>query len=117
MRIRSGDPSVRPELRFNYLTTERDRREWIEAVRCARDILGQPAFADLDGGEVSPGPARRMCRARSPPCGRNGAGCCCSFFRSTAPRPQQQPPQSSPPEATTAAAEATFRKMLSSLKK
>ena len=62
VRIRSGDPSVRPELRFNYLTTERDRREWIEAVRCARDILGQPAFADLDGGEVSPGPAVRTDR-------------------------------------------------------
>lgn len=56
VRIRSGDPRVSPGLRFNYLSTERDRREWVEAVRCARDLLGQPAFADYDAGELSPGP-------------------------------------------------------------
>ncbi|MCS7006802.1 MAG: choline dehydrogenase [Thermoleophilia bacterium] len=56
VRIRSGDPRVYPALRFNYLSTEQDRREWVEAVRCARHILGQPAFADYDGGELSPGP-------------------------------------------------------------
>ena len=27
-----------------------------EAVRCTRSILGQPAFAALNGGELSPGP-------------------------------------------------------------
>src|SRR5919109_3794853 len=35
----------------------RDRREWIEAVRCARHILTQPAFDGLSGGELSPGPS------------------------------------------------------------
>jgi choline dehydrogenase len=57
VRIRSTDPREHPELRFNYLSTENDRREWLEAIRCARDILAQPAWSDLDDGELSPGPA------------------------------------------------------------
>jgi choline dehydrogenase len=55
VRIVSTDPTVHPTLRFNYLSTDQDRREWVEAVRVARQILGQPAMADFDGGETSPG--------------------------------------------------------------
>jgi choline dehydrogenase len=55
VKLRSTDPRVHPELRFNYLSTEQDRREWVEAVRVARDILDQPAFAPFDDGELSPG--------------------------------------------------------------
>jgi choline dehydrogenase len=57
VRITSTDPTQHPALRFNYLSTEQDRREWIEAVRCARAILTQPAFDALSGGELSPGPS------------------------------------------------------------
>jgi choline dehydrogenase len=57
VKITSPDPRVHPALRFNYLSTEQDRREWVEAIRVARRILGQPALAPYDGGEVSPGPA------------------------------------------------------------
>ncbi|MEX2626401.1 MAG: choline dehydrogenase, partial [Ilumatobacteraceae bacterium] len=56
VRIRSRDPRVHPALRFNYLSTDNDRREWVEAVRVARDILDQPAMEPFNGGEVSPGP-------------------------------------------------------------
>jgi choline dehydrogenase len=56
LRLRSADPFAKPELRFNYLSTEQDRREWVEAVRVARRILGQPAFEPYNGGETSPGP-------------------------------------------------------------
>lgn len=56
LKIRSRDPRQHPALRFNYLSTENDRREWIEMVRAARDILEQPAFAAFSGGEISPGP-------------------------------------------------------------
>ncbi|MEU4577315.1 choline dehydrogenase [Nonomuraea sp. ATR24] len=59
VRITSADPRVKPALRFNYLSTEQDRREWVEAVRHARAILSQPAWAGLDGGELSPGPSVR----------------------------------------------------------
>ena len=52
----SSDPREHPALRFNYLSTENDRREWVEAIRVTRSILSQPAWADLDGGELSPGP-------------------------------------------------------------
>jgi choline dehydrogenase len=55
VRIVSSDPRTHPALRFNYLSTDQDRREWVEAVRCARHILGQPAFAQYDAGELSPG--------------------------------------------------------------
>ncbi len=57
VKIVSTDPRAHPALRFNYLSTDQDRREWVEAIRCARAILGQPAFAPFDGGEMSPGPA------------------------------------------------------------
>ena len=56
VRITSADPRVHPALRFNYLSTDQDRREWVEAIRTARRVLGQPAMAPFDGGELSPGP-------------------------------------------------------------
>ncbi len=55
VRITSPDVAVKPELRFNYLSTEQDRREWVEAIRMARRILAQPALAPFNGGETSPG--------------------------------------------------------------
>ncbi len=55
LKITSSNPRVHPALRFNYLSTQQDRREWVESVRAARSILGQAAFAPFDGGELSPG--------------------------------------------------------------
>jgi choline dehydrogenase len=57
VRIRSSDPAQYPSIRFNYLSTEQDRKEWVEAIRCTRRILGQPAFASLRGAELAPGDA------------------------------------------------------------
>jgi choline dehydrogenase len=57
VRITSPDVRVKPALRFNYLSTDQDRREWVEAIALVRDLLAQPAFALFDGGELSPGPA------------------------------------------------------------
>ena len=56
VQITSADPRTKPALRFNYLSTGEDRREWVEAVRHARHILNQPAMDPFNGGEVSPGP-------------------------------------------------------------
>ena len=56
VKITSVDPTVHPALRFNYLSTAQDRREWVEAVRVARQVLTQPAMTPFNGGEVSPGP-------------------------------------------------------------
>ncbi len=57
LTLRSTDPREHPALLFNYVSTAQDRREWVEAVRVARSILGQPALAEFDGGETSPGSA------------------------------------------------------------
>ena len=56
VKIKSTDPFVKPALRFNYLSTDQDRREWVEAVRVARDILTQKAMDEFNAGETSPGP-------------------------------------------------------------
>ena len=55
VKIRSTDPHEHPSMLFNYLSTPNDRREWVEAVRVARDILSQPGMAEFNDGEISPG--------------------------------------------------------------
>jgi choline dehydrogenase len=57
VKLVSDDPRRKPALRFNYLSTDQDRREWKEAVRVARLILNQPAFEPFNAGELSPGPS------------------------------------------------------------
>jgi choline dehydrogenase len=54
-KIKSADPRDKPALLFNYLSTDQDRREWVEAIRVTRSILDAPAFAPFSGGEISPG--------------------------------------------------------------
>ena len=56
VKIRSTDPREHPSMLFNYLSTPNDRREWVEAIRVARDILSQPGLAEFNDGEISPGP-------------------------------------------------------------
>jgi choline dehydrogenase len=56
VKIVSTDPHDHPALLFNYLSTDQDRREWVEAIRVARGILTQPAFEPYSTGELSPGP-------------------------------------------------------------
>ena len=55
--LKTSDPHDHPALRFNYLSTDQDRREWVEAIRVARHILNQPAMDPFNGGETSPGVA------------------------------------------------------------
>jgi choline dehydrogenase len=55
VRIVSANPTDHPEIVFNYLSTEKDRREWVEAIRCTRDIMTQPAFESFRGEELAPG--------------------------------------------------------------
>lgn len=57
LKIKSNNPFDKPALKFNYLSTENDRKEWIEAVRVSRKILNSPALQEYSGGEISPGPA------------------------------------------------------------
>ncbi len=56
VKITSADPNVYPEVLFNYLSTEQERREWVEAVRVTRHIMTQAAFDEFRGEELAPGP-------------------------------------------------------------
>ncbi|CAB5240673.1 unannotated protein [freshwater metagenome] len=57
LKIRSTDPFEKPAIQFNYLSTDQDRREWIEAIHVARKLLTQPAMDPYNAGESSPGPS------------------------------------------------------------
>lgn len=57
VRITSPDPAKKPEILFNYLATEQDRREWVEAIRTSRKLLDTPAMREYWDRETSPGEA------------------------------------------------------------
>ena len=57
VKIRSTDPRQHPSILFNYLSTEQERKEWVEAIRKTREIMTQPAFDELRGPELAPGEA------------------------------------------------------------
>src|SRR5262245_38855538 len=44
VKLASTDPRVHPALRFNYLSTDQDRREWVEAIRVPGQVLGHAAL-------------------------------------------------------------------------
>jgi len=56
VKIKNTDPMVKPALRFNYMSTDQDKREWVEAIKVARNILTQHAMDEFNAGETSPGP-------------------------------------------------------------
>lgn len=56
VKVTSADPAEHPRIILNYLDNARDRADWVKAIRIARGILAQPAFSDVDGGEILPGP-------------------------------------------------------------
>lgn len=53
--IASPDPAARPEIRANYLATERDRLAMVEGFRWTRRIAAAPALAEIIAGEYRPG--------------------------------------------------------------
>lgn len=55
VRIQSADPRTYPRILFNYLSTEQERRDWVEAIRVTRQIMTQPAFDPFRGDELAPG--------------------------------------------------------------
>jgi choline dehydrogenase len=57
VRIRSGKPTDAPQIVFNYLSTEQDRKEFRAAIRLTREVFAQKAFDRFRGEELSPGPA------------------------------------------------------------
>lgn len=55
VKITSTDPNQYPKIVFNYLSTEKDKKEWVEAIRSSREIIAQSAFDEFRGEELAPG--------------------------------------------------------------
>ena len=53
--ITSRDPHVKPEIKFNYISTEQDKQDWRDCIRLTREILSQPAMDTYRGEEIQPG--------------------------------------------------------------
>ena len=53
--IRSADPGQAPSIRYNYLSTENDRRVMVEGLKLIRRICATPPMRDYVAGEFLPG--------------------------------------------------------------
>jgi len=51
----TNDHRDAPKFQFNYLSTDQDKKEWIEAIHKTREIFSQAGFDDFRGRELSPG--------------------------------------------------------------
>jgi choline dehydrogenase-like flavoprotein len=55
LRLKSGEAAEYPSLLFNYLTTDRDQRVAIDALKLAKRVITQPALAEFSPRAVSEG--------------------------------------------------------------
>ena len=55
VRISSKDPSSPPKILFNYLSTQKDRKEWCQSIRIARKLIETKAMDEFRGEALSPG--------------------------------------------------------------
>jgi len=78
--LRSADPADAPRIQFNYMSTEKDWRDFRQCLRLTRELLKQPAFKPYAGDEIAPGSAnqsdadldafvRDHCESAYHPCG------------------------------------------------
>jgi choline dehydrogenase len=58
LTLRSADPRDPPKIFANYLGTQFDKETTVAGVKLLREVMRQPAFADIIGPEVAPGPDR-----------------------------------------------------------
>ena len=55
VHVATADPTVQPDIIFNYLTAPEDCATLVAGLRMARRIVGQPALADFIDSETLPG--------------------------------------------------------------
>jgi len=55
LTLKSGDPNIPPNILVNYLEDPRDREALIKGIGLVRNLVNQPAFANLKGLEIFPG--------------------------------------------------------------
>ena len=51
----SNDPLDAPRIVFNYMSSDKDWRDFRNCIRLSRELFQQPAFADYFAGEITPG--------------------------------------------------------------
>jgi len=56
VRARSGDTGEAPEILYNHLAEDYDRRTLVAGIRVVRGIFSRPALAPFHAGELAPGP-------------------------------------------------------------
>jgi choline dehydrogenase len=56
IELRSSNPDDAPRILVNYLSDPRDREVMRKGILLVREIVDQPAFSDLKGPEIFPGP-------------------------------------------------------------
>jgi choline dehydrogenase len=54
--LASADAAAAPRILFNYMATERDRREMRNAIRLTREVMAQGPLDEFRGEELAPGP-------------------------------------------------------------
>jgi len=78
--LSSADPAEPPEILFNYMSTEKDWRDFRQCMRLTRELLQQDAFKPFAGDEIAPGAGnqtdaeldafiREHCESAYHPCG------------------------------------------------
>ena len=55
IRLKSPDPNEAPEIQPNYLATEHDRQELLEAIQFLRRLANAPTMRDIISSEIEPG--------------------------------------------------------------
>ncbi|NND83368.1 MAG: choline dehydrogenase [Gammaproteobacteria bacterium] len=55
VRICSTDPEQHPEIDANYMATDKDRKDMLQAIRKQRELFASPAMAAITGVEIRPG--------------------------------------------------------------
>ena len=52
--IKSNDPMDKPNILFNYISTEQDKQDWRDCIRLTREIMSQPALSKFRGETIQP---------------------------------------------------------------
>lgn len=56
LRLKSANPSIAPEIQPNYLATDHDQQEMLEAIKFLRRLASTPTMKALIQSEIEPGP-------------------------------------------------------------
>ncbi len=78
--LRSADPAEAPRILFNYMSTDKDKRDFRQCMHLTRELLQQDAFKPYAGNEIAPGAGnqtdeeldafiRQHCESAYHPCG------------------------------------------------